>query len=746
MNVYLDRSQFLIKSSARLILIFLSIQTASAQTKEISLEDIFKYRRFAAQSIQSLPSMNDGKSYVSTKTDARGVKYIAKNSYSSGEEIKVLFKESDLVYSGKQLDLSTEFSADESKVMLSSDEEEIYRRSSKANYYVFDIASKRITPISTGNKQLFANFSPDASKVAFVKDNNIFIKDLISGGERQITSDGQNNKIINGRSDWVYEEEFEFAKAFFWSPDGKNIAYYKFNESEVPEYSMTVFDKLYPTEYKYKYPKAGEKNSTVSIHLYNLSTGKTSLVNTGTEKDQYIPRIKWTASPDVLCVLRMNRLQNKLDYLLANALNGTSKLILTEEDKRYIDVSLQSTTIDPSPERLLFLKNTNQFINISERNGFNHIYLYDLNGKLLKQLTNGQWEVTQVYGVDEKNGLVYYQSTESSPLQRDVYSVSLSGSRKTRISKQYGTNDATFSSDYSFYILSNSTINTPPVITLNERGGKPIRILEENANTKKAIKEYGLSPAQFFSFKTTEGVELNGYMIKPANFNPAKKYPVLMYVYGGPGSQNVADIWAGSRSMWSQLLAQKGYIVACVDNRGTGFRGADFKKITYKELGKYETIDQIEAAKWFAKQPYTDASRIGIWGWSYGGYMSSLCITKGADIFKMAIAVAPVTTWRFYDSIYTERYLRTPQENPGGYDSNSPVNFADRLKGKFLLVHGTGDDNVHFQNSILFSEALIQANKPFEQAYYPNKAHSIYGGNSSIHLYSKMTGFVIENL
>lgn len=719
-------------------LLVLSPKAFSQAPKEITLEDIFKKGTFAARTIQSLPSMKDGKSYVSVKYDQKGIRYLAKNSYRTGEEIKALFKESDLIYNGDTLEISAEFNDNETRVLLSSDEEPIYRYSYKANYYVYDIASKKISPVSTSGKQLYATFSPDGSKVAFVRDNNIFVKDLVSGAEKQVTADGKNNHIINGRLDWVYEEEFQFERAFFWSPDSKRIAYYKLDESQVPQYSMTVFDKLYPTQYTYKYPKAGEKNSVVSIHFYNLADNSTKTASIGNEPDQYIPRIRWTASSDQLCILRMNRHQNKLEYLLTDASTGKSKVILTEEDKQYIEIE---------KERLTFLNNGTQFINVSERDGFNHLYLYDLNGKIVKQLTKGNWEVTDVYGIDEENGTIYYQSTEQSPLKRDVYSIKLDGTQKTKISTKEGTNDATFSNNFEFYILSNSTKNNPPVITLNERGGKLIKVLEDNMRVKNAAKEHGFVDVELFTFKTSDGVDLNGYMLKPAGFDPQKKHPVLMYVYGGPGHQEVADGWSnGARPLWFQMLAQRGYIVVCVDNRGTGYRGADFRDVTYMQLGKYETIDQIETAKWLAKQNYVDPSRIGIWGWSYGGYLASLCITKGADVFKMAIAVAPVTTWRFYDTIYTERYLRTPQENPEGYDNNSPINFANLLKGKFLLVHGTGDDNVHFQNSVMFSEALIQANKPFEQAYYPNKAHGISGGNTSIHLYNKMTAFVLEYL
>ncbi|MFM6976719.1 MAG: S9 family peptidase [Sphingobacteriaceae bacterium] len=721
-----------------LLLLLISTSVFAQQKKEITLEDLFKKGTFSTKGIRGLRSMNDGKTYVSIETDEKSkIKYVAKNNFSDGKLNTILFKETDLIFKGDTLPLSTDFSADESKVLIPVGEEQIYRRSFKANYFVFDLKTKKITEVSSKGKQLFASFSPDGSKVAFVRENNLFVKDLVSGDEKQLTLDGKNNEIINGMCDWVYEEEFSFAQAFYWSPDGKRIAYYRFNETAVPEYSMTMFEGLYPSEYRYKYPKAGEKNSTVSIHVYDLASHSSKTVQIGNETDQYIPRIRWTQDPNTLCVLRLNRHQNQLNYLLADVASGESRVLMTETDKYYVDIE---------KEQLTFLANGKQFINVSERDGYNHLYLYDLKGKLVKQITTGKWEVTDVYGFDQKKGLIYYQSTESSPLQRDVFVINLSGKNKRKISTLPGTNNASFSTDFSFYIMANQSAKTPNYVTLHSNDGKLIRTLEDNSKAKNTIASYQVSPTEFFSFTTSEGVSLNGYMIKPANFDPNKKYPVFMYVYGGPGSQNVLDSWGGSRTMWFNYLAQKGYVVACVDNRGTGARGAEFKKMTYLNLGKYETIDQIEAAKWFAKQPFVDGKRIGIWGWSYGGYMSSLCITKGADVFSMAIAVAPVTTWRFYDSIYTERYLRTPQENPAGYDDNSPINFADRLKGKFLLIHGTGDDNVHFQNSVMFSEALIQADKAFEQAYYPNKNHGIYGGNTTIQLYRKMTDFILTNL
>jgi dipeptidyl-peptidase-4 len=721
-----------------LILLLISTSVFAQSKKSFTLEDVFKKGTFSTKGMRGLRSMKDGNTYLTVETDEKTkLRYVAKNNYLDGKQNSILFKETDLVFKGNTLPISTDFNDNETKVLIPVDEEAIYRRSSKANYFVYDLLTKKITEVSDKGKQLFATFSPDGNSVAFVRDNNLFVKNLLSGEEKQLTSDGKNNEVINGRSDWVYEEEFSFAQAFYWSPDGKKIAFYKFNEKEVPEFSMTMFDGLYPTEYKYKYPKPGEKNAIVSIHVYDLSASSIKTVDIGTESDQYIPRIRWTQDANTVCVLRMNRHQNKVEYLLANASTGATKTLMTETDKYYVDIE---------KEQLTFLNNGKQFINVSEKDGFNHIYLYDLSGKQIAQITKGAWEVTDIYGIDQKNGLVYYQSSESSPLQRDVYVIGLNGKGKRKISTQSGTNTASFSSNFNYYILANSSAKNPTYVSLHTNKGAVIRVLEDNAKAKAKFAEYQLSTTEFFNLTTSEGVNLNGYMIKPADFDPNKKYPVFMYVYGGPGSQNVADSWSGSRNMWFNYLAQKGYIVACVDNRGTGSRGAEFKKMTYQNLGHYETIDQIEAAKWFAKQSYVDGSRIGIWGWSYGGYMSSLCITKGADTFKMAIAVAPVTTWRYYDSIYTERYLRTPQENAKGYDENSPINFADKLKGKFLLIHGTADDNVHFQNSVMFSEALIQANKSFEQAYYPNKNHGIYGGNTTLQLYTKMTDFILNNL
>lgn len=712
---------------------------ATAQTqikKQISLEDIWKNGTFSQKSVSGFNSMNDGKHYTSFWQNPLTKKnYVLVYEYASGKVSDTLVREQDLIVDGKNIELQNySLSNDENKLMIASDIEAIYRRSSLENNFIYDIKSKKLNAISGKGKQKYALFSPDGSKVAFVRDNNLFVIDLATNTETALTSDGKNNEIINGGTDWVYEEEFEFARAFSWSPDGKKIAYYRFDERAVKEFSFSKYGGLYPEEYRYKYPKAGEDNSLVSIHIYDLASSKTTTTDIGTEKDQYIPRIKW-ASDAELCVLRMNRLQNKLDYLLADANTGATKVLLTEESKTYVEVN----------DDLSFLKNK-QFIISSEKDGFRHLYLYDMAGKQVNQLTKGNWDITGFYGVDEKNGVLYYQSAESSAMQRGVYSLALNTLEKKLLSTRAGSNDAVFTSSYDYFINYYSNANTPLIVSLNDKTGKPLRILEDNMKLRDKLNEFVYNKKEFFKMNTSENIELNGWMIKPTDFDASKKYPVLMFVYGGPGSQQVLDSWGGANLMWYQLMAQKGYIVVCVDNRGTGARGRDFKNCTYMELGKLETIDQIEAAKWLGKQAYVDANRIGIQGWSYGGYMSSLCITKGADVFKAAVAVAPVTTWRYYDSIYTERYLRRPQENAKGYDENSPINFTDKIKGKFLLIHGMADDNVHFQNATDLVTSLVKNNKQFESAYYPNKNHGIGGGNTRLHLYTKMTDFLLGNL
>ena len=580
-------------------------------------------------------------------------------------------------------------------------------------------------------------FSPDGKKIAYAKENNLFVYDLATKQSTPVTTDGKKNSIINGITDWVYEEEFAFVKAFDWSADSKKLAYIRFDESEVPEFSMSIFQKeLYPTVETFKYPKAGEKNSAVSLHIYDVNAATVKTVNLGNYNDFYIARMKWTNDANVLSAQVLNRHQDNLDLLFIDGNSGAAKVVLNEKDKAYVDVT----------DNLTFLKN-NSFIWTSEKDGFNHIYWYDKNGKLKNQVTKGKWEVTSYYGFDEKTNTIFYQSVENGSVNRAIYSINLNGKNKLLLSKNTGTNAATFSPNFEFYINTFSTANQPTTYTLNAvKTGKQLQVIEDNQALASKLKDFNLPSKEFFVLKTEKGNELNAWIIKPKDFDASKKYPVFMYQYSGPGSQQVNNEWNSADDYWFMMLAQQGYIVACVDGRGTGFKGADFKKVTQKELGKYEVEDQIDAAKVIGNYPYVDKSRIGIWGWSYGGFMASNCILKGADVFKMAIAVAPVTNWRFYDSVYTERYMQTPQENASGYDENSPINHVDKLKGKFLLIHGSGDDNVHVQNSMQMMEALIQANKQFDSQIYPDKNHGIYGGKTRVQLYTKMTNFIKENL
>jgi len=716
---------------------------AQQAKKEITLEDIWSKGTFRSEGVYGINSMSDGEHYSTMETSGKEVN-IEEYEYKSGKKVKTILSSKDLVPEGKKEPITFEsyqFSENESKVLLSTESEKIYRHSSIENYYVWDIKNKKLSAVSSNGKQRCATFSPDGNKVAFVRDNNIFIKDFTANKEIQVTTTGKFNSIINGVADWVYEEEFSFTQAFSWSPDGKYVAYYEFDESNVKEFAMNEYqENLYPTVYKYKYPKAGEANSVVKIYVYDLNKGISQPLDLSKEADQYIPRIKWTNTPNVLSVVRMNRHQSKLELILADVEKKTNKIIYTEESDTYIGIN------ESGGDYATFLSDNKSFIIMSERDGYTHLYLYNLNGNLINQITKGNWDVESLKGIDEKTKTLYYVSSEVSPIDRDLYSVKLDGSGKKKLSVGKGSSDADFSSNYKYYISTYSDANRPPFISLYSVDGKQLRVLKDNSELQKKVIEYNYVKKEFFNFKTSENVLLNGWMIKPSSFDSTKKYPVFMTVYGGPGANTVGNSWSESNLAWYQLLAQKGYIVVSVDGRGTGGRGRDFKNCTYKQLGKFETVDQIESAKYLGSLKYVDKNRIGIQGWSFGGYMTLLCMTKGADYFKAGISVAPVTNWRYYDTIYTERYLQTPQENPSGYDDNSPINYADKLKGKLLLVHGTADDNVHFQNTTEMITSLVKANKQFDLFVYPDKAHSISGGNTRLHLYTKMTNFILENL
>lgn len=731
------------KTSILLAGLFL-VLAISAQTsdtlKTISLAQIWKTYSFYPKGVYGINSLKNGKEFTRI-TKGSVVVY----DYKSGDSITTLVNAKELIPAGDTLPLRLSdftMSEDETLFLIPTEEESIYRHSSKAEFYLFDTKSKKLETLSMDGKQRLADFSPQGDQVAFVRDNNIYVKNLSTGVEKQITTDGAHNGVINGTCDWVYEEEFGFTKAFFWSPDGKYIAYYRFDESRVKEYTLTYYGELYPEQDTYKYPKAGEDNSLVDVYIYDITTGKAVKVDVGAETDQYIPRIKWTADASKLAVQRLNRLQNHLDILVADANTGSTSVVYSEDNSYYIDIT----------DDLTFTPDGKYFIMSSERSGYNHLYYYGIDGKLVKQLTSGDWDVTQMYGYDADEKKIYYQSAERSPLDRDVYEVNLKG-KKQLVSTHVGTNSANFSSNFDYYINTWSDANTPPVYTVNQADGKPVRILEDNAALVAKLKDYKISPVEFFTFTspeitlpTGEQVSLNAWRILPANFNAEKKYPVLLSIYGGPGSQEVTNSWGGFNLMWFQMLAENGIMVISVDNRGTGARGEVFKKMTYKELGKYETLDYIETAKYMATLPYVDANRIGIFGWSYGGFMASNALFQGADYFSTAIAVAPVTNWRYYDNIYTERFMQKPQDNATGYDNNSPINHVDKLKGHYLLVHGGADDNVHPQNSMDLVSALVAADKQFDFMIYPNKNHGIFGGNTRYHLFKKMTDFLYKNL
>lgn len=700
--------------------------------KQITVEDFTTKNTFPQKTVRGINWMKDGKFY-STLENNKVVKY----NITTGQPVETLVDGSTL---NPKIDIQDySFSADEKKLLLSTDFQSIYRRSFTANYFIYDLAGKSVKPLSAKGKQSYAAFSTDGSKVAFVRENNLFYVTLSDMNEVQVTDDGEFNHIINGTTDWVYEEEFSFVDGFYWSPDGKKLAYYRFDESAVREYNLQRWGKtLYPTDYRFKYPKAGEANSTVEIWIYNLDSKQKVKADIGTEKDIYIPRVKWTADANILSIRKLNRLQNNLDILHTNASTGASTVVLNEKSETFIDLEFT--------DDLIYLADGKQFIYTTERDGYKHLYLYGMDGKLVKQITQGSFEVSQLIGFDEKTKTLYYTSTEVSPLERHFYAITLNG-KKTKLSQAPGMHTINMSSDFQFYIDYYTMAAHPTVVSLYKTKGNALqKVLEDNGSLAKVLDEYGFAAKEFFAFKTVDGTALNGYMLKPKNFDASKQYPVLVYQYSGPGSQNVNNLWGGSHFFFHQMLVQKGYIVAVIDSRGTGGRGEQFKKLTYKQLGKYELEDHIAGAKFLSTLEYVDDSRIGIWGWSYGGYMSSLAMTKGAGTFKMGIAVAPVTNWRFYDTIYTERYLQTPQLNASGYDDNSPSTYANKLQGNFLLIHGTGDDNVHFQNSVVLEDALINAGKQFTSFYYPDKHHGIQGAQTKYHLYTLMLNYVQENL
>ncbi len=707
-----------------LLALFAAVGVAAQQ--KFTYDDILK-GKFSARGVYGMTSMADGEHYMRTAGNV-----VLQYSYATGELTDTICDLSKIELKGRMSGF--EFSSDEKKLLIKTDSKRLYRRSAYSHYWTYDLASGKLTELNPSDSVRYAVFSPDATKVAYVLHNNIYIKTLADGATTQVTFDGEFNHIINGLPDWVYEEEFSLSHALRWSPESDKIAYTRSDESKVKEFSFVRYSSGevsgYTDVYTYKYPVAGERNSDVDLYVYTLATAQSEKIDAGEERDQYIPYFEWT--PDnKLYFFVMNRLQNHLDVVLVD--NGKQKVIYEENSDKYID--------EVSPQTITFLDDSKRFIVRNETAaGFYHIYLYDVEKGFISPITEGDWEVTQLVHVDDDR--VVYMSNEGSPYGNNMYSIKLNGKGKKRMTTDEGTYSVTASKGFKYYISSFNNAHTPNTVTLHSGDGKQIRVLEDNAELKKYVAEIALPCKEFITFTTPEGYEIYGYMKRPADFDPTKKYPVLFSQYSGPGSREVTDSWGIS---WEDVLVQNGYIVAGFDPRGTGGRGEEFKKLTYGKMGRLETQDQIYAAQYMASLSYVDADRIGIYGWSYGGFMALNCILKGSDVFKMAISVAPVTSWRYYDSVYTERYNGLPAENPEGYDEPSPIGYAANLKGKLLLVHGTGDDNVHVHNAHMMARKLVEAGKQFDQMIYTDDNHSMipYG---SMHIRKMMIDYCLENL
>ncbi len=702
-----------------------------SQKKNFTVQEIFTNRNFYGKSLRNVQWFSGGEKYSFVKFNKEKLSMdLYEHDVTTGKE-NVIVESSQLKKDSTSKPFFINYyrwSKDNNYILFTSFLH--YRYSIPGgDIILYNTKDKSILRIEQKNDEILApQLSPDNKKLAYVKNNNLYVFDISSKKEKQLTFDG-NKIILNGRFDWVYQEELDGKQGWEWSPDSKHIAFYRLDQSNVPEIQIAKWDSLYFNFMKLRYPKAGAKNSTVKIGIIDIGNMKTNWLDLGKETDVYYPRIAFTKNPNILSVQRINRLQNHLELLFFDINSGTSNLIIEETSDAWIDIK----------NKPQFLEDGNRFIWLSETDGFLHLYLYDYQGNLINQITKGKWEVDKIIGVDEKMQQLYYSSNERGAIYSDVYKINLDGTNKKRLSPHKGANSIILGEKY--FILTHSSANTPSIISLYKKDGEKINDLI--VNDFSAFDEYNMSKKEFFQFKTSDGVLLNAFMIKPPEFNKNKKYPVLFYNYSGPGSQIVKD---NRRSLWNFLLAQKGYIIFGLDNRGTGGRGTAFKHLVYKKLGTWEVNDMIEGAKYLSTLSYVDTARIGIWGWSYGGYMSALTLAKAPKYFKMAISVAPVTDWHFYDDIYTERYMSLPNLNKEGYDKASVLTYAKNIKGKLLLVHGTGDDNVHFQNSVKLVEKLVESNIQFRTMYYPESNHSMNGPNARMHLYEMMTDFILNNL
>ncbi|WP_343603733.1 S9 family peptidase [Fluviicola sp.] len=717
----------------KLALLFVCIVSFSF-AQNLTVESIWKSGEFYPNRIEGFTALSDGQSF--TKIVEEDGKYLMKKyqfkDYKGAGT--TLINLSAIQFNGKPLEFDDgKLSKSGKWLLIQTNTASIYRHSYSTVYYIYNVQSKETYKIHAADvPQTLGTFSPDETKLGYVSGNNLFVYNLNTNTSKQITFDGKQNSIINGTTDWVYEEEFAITQGFEWSPDSKYLAFMRFDETDVKQFQMAIYGKLYPDEYTFKYPKAGEANSKVTFHIANVETAGIKAVSLG--EYEYLPRFQWSPIKNEVFVSTLNRHQSHVKYhLVSNPENPSDRIFYEEQSTTYLDA-----------DNVILLKDGNSMLRTSEKDGYNHIYHLTFSGTLT-QVTKGNWDVMDLYGIDEKKGTVFYSSSENGAMNKSLYSIQWKGTGKTLISSPTGYHDAEFAPGFNYFIRTSSTANTVPTYTLCDRTGKEFQVLETNKALQQKLDGMKLSKKEFLQVDGAAG-KLNAWIMKPADFDPNKKYPVYFNVYCGPGSNMVTNDYDGANYLYHQLLTQKGYIVFCVDTRGTQFQGAAFKKSTYLQLGKLETEDLIAVAKNLQKESYVDPNRIGIMGWSYGGFMTSLAMTKGADVFKMGIAVAPVTNWRNYDNIYTERFMQTPQENASGYDDNSPVNHADKLKGKFLLIHGSADDNVHYQNTMEFITALVKANKQFDLFIYPNKNHGIYGGNTRNHLFTMMLDYTLKNL
>ncbi len=699
---------------------------------------------YGAKRIYGVNPLNDGEQYSQLSADA---KQIVTYSFRTGDKTGVLFDVSE-TRGAMKLDRIDGYimSPDEKNILIRTQTKPIYRRSKTAVYYIYNVRNRTLTPLSDGGAQECPVWSPDGYMVAFVREGNIYlVKLLFNNSESQVTTDGEFNKIINGKPDWVNEEEFVTDRSLTFNADNTMLCWIRYDETAVPEFAFPWYKGLapeksdyltYPGSYSYKYPMAGEQNSNVSVLSYDIKSHRTRTLQVPLDKGGYIPRIFMTSDPAKLAVVTLNRHQDRMDIYMANPRSTEARLAVRDQVEKYIG--------EGAYNQMDFFDGG--FVMCSERDGWNHIYQYDLNGTLKKQVTRGEFAVTDFYGYDQKTGSFYFASTQESPLRRSIYKIDAKG-KVTRLSQQTGTNSATFSKTFKYYMNVFSNLKTPPVTSLCDNNGRTLKTLLDNKELNAKLADKNLGEKEFFSFKTTGGTQLNGYMVKPYNFDASKRYPVILFQYSGPGSQQVLDSWQTGNMggcLYEQYLGQQGFISVCVDGRGTGGRGAAFEKQTYLHLGVMEAEDQVETALYLASLPYVDKTRIGIWGWSYGGFCTLMSMSEGRPVFAAGVAVAPPTCWRYYDSVYTERFMRTPQENPDGYGV-SAISRAPQLSGNLLICHGLADDNVHFRNTAEYAEALVQADKDFKMQTYTNRNHSIYGGNTRYHLYRQITQWFLRN-